>query len=167
VSLQRLERRQVVQGDLGEVFRFFESPDNLELITPRWLNFQVLESSHDRVRAGTEISYRLKWYGLPISWRSRISEYALNERFVDEMIGGPYKTWYHTHLFREVPDGVEIQDIVEYELPLGLLGDAVHSTVVGRQLAAIFDYRVRTIRTTFGGSQSEGVGEAHPPGTLE
>jgi ligand-binding SRPBCC domain-containing protein len=167
VSLQRLERTQVVQADLDEVFRFFESPDNLELITPGWLNFEVLESSHERVRAGTEIAYRLKWYGLPMSWRSRISEYACNERFVDEMIRGPYKTWCHTHLFREVPDGVELEDIVEYELPLGPLGDAVHSAVVGRQLAAIFDYRVRTIRGIFGGPQTAGRGEAQAPGVLE
>ena len=167
MSLQRLERKQVVQGDLDEVFRFFESPDNLELITPGWLNFQVLESSHERVRAGTEIAYRLKWYGLPMSWRSRISEYARNELFVDEVLRGPYKTWSHTHLFREVPDGVELEDIVECELPLGPLGDAVHSAVVGRQLAAIFDYRLLTIRTIFGGSQSADRGEARPPGALE
>jgi ligand-binding SRPBCC domain-containing protein len=160
MSLQRLERTQIVQGNLDEVFRFFESPNNLELITPQWLNFQVLKSSHERVQFGTEIVYRLKWYGLPMSWRSRISEYAPNERFVDEMIRGPYKSWHHTHLFREVPDGVELGDVVEYELPLGPLGDAVHAAVVGRQLAAIFDYRVRTIQTVFGCAESAGRGEA-------
>ncbi len=47
--------------------------------------------------------------------------------------------------FRSVPRGVEMTDRVEYELPLGPLGDIAHSLMVERQLRAIFDYRARRI----------------------
>lgn len=33
---------------------------------------------------------------------------------------------YHQHTFRRVPDGVEMTDVVDYALPFGLLGRAVH-----------------------------------------
>jgi hypothetical protein len=45
------------------------------------------------------------------------------------------------HLFREVPGGVEAEDIVDYSLPLGPLGRLAHGLWVKRQLSAIFDYR--------------------------
>ena len=151
MSRHVLSRRQLVPGSLQEVFAFFENPRNLEEITPTWLRFSVLEATDDVVREGTEIRYRLHWNGLPMGWRSRITEYAQDAHFADEMLSGPYKRWYHTHRFRAVAEGVEMEDTVEYELPLGPLGDLVHALVVRRQLEAIFDYRATSIRRIFGG----------------
>jgi len=144
-----LERRQVVPGDLLSVFGFFEDPRNLEQITPPWLRFAIVETTDPRVHLGTEIVYRLRWKGIPIRWRSRISEYERNVRFADEMVQGPYRRWYHRHLFEQVAGGVEIRDVVEYELPLGPLGDLVHAAVVGEELHSIFDYRARTVDAIF------------------
>ena len=151
-----LERRQLVSGEIDSVFSFFENPANLEAITPPWLNFQIIESTDDRVRVGTEFEYRLRWQGIPMSWRSRISEYERNEHFADEMLRGPYARWYHRHHFERLPGGVEIVDRVEYELPFGPLGRLVHHLIVRRQLEAIFDYRRDTIAGIFrGGSVDE------------
>jgi ligand-binding SRPBCC domain-containing protein len=149
MSHHSLERCQVVRGDLPSVFRFFEDPANLERITPRWLRFAVVDASDARVRHGTEIEYRLRWQGISLRWRSRISEYRQDSHFADEMLVGPYRRWYHRHLFREVPGGVEMRDIVDYELPLGLVGDFVHAIVVRRQLRAIFDHRAHAIAGIF------------------
>jgi len=144
-----LERTQVVPEELGRVFSFFEDPRNLETITPPWLRFTVLSSTHERVRLGTEIDYRLQWQIFPMRWRSRISEYEHDVLFADEMLAGPYRRWYHRHLFREVTGGVEMTDIVDYELPFGPLGRLAHAAVVRRQLDAIFDYRRRVIADLF------------------
>ena len=45
----RLERVQVVSGELVEVFAFFKDPKNLEAITPPWLHFGVRSSTSDIV----------------------------------------------------------------------------------------------------------------------
>ena len=147
-----LERRQVVDGDLEAVFAFFEDPANLEAITPPWLNFEIVSATDPEVREGTEFEYRLRWQHLPIRWRSRISDYHQGESFADEMLRGPYSRWFHRHLFRAVPDGVEITDRVEYTLPFGPLGRVVHRLLVRSQLEEIFDYRRDVIRQLFGGS---------------
>lgn len=144
-----LRRIQVVPADLSEVFAFFEDPRNLEAITPPWLHFSVTSSSTERVGLGTEIAYRLRWQIFPMKWRSRISEYEPGSLFADEMLRGPYAHWYHTHLFESVPDGVKMTDVVQYALPLGPIGKAVHAAVVRRQLNAIFDYRQRAIAALF------------------
>jgi ligand-binding SRPBCC domain-containing protein len=82
-------------------------------------------------------------------WESLIAEYVKNERFADEMLRGPYKSWYHMHRFRAVSDGVEMYDRVDYELPFGPLGRLAHLLIVRIQLQAIFDYREKRIRKIF------------------
>jgi ligand-binding SRPBCC domain-containing protein len=156
-----LHRRQVVDGDLPEVFGFFKSPLNLEAITPPWLGFRVLHASDPEVREGTRITYRLRLHGLPFQWESRIAEYRENAMFADEQLIGPYRSWYHRHLFSSVPGGVAIDDVVEYRMPFGPLGRIAHAALVRRQLTRIFDYRARAIRAVFA-SQPAGGGRTVP-----
>lgn len=147
--IHSLHRHQVVGGDLADVFGFFRSPANLEAITPAWLGFRVLRASDAEVREETRIAYRLRLHGFPIRWESRITEFHENAMFADEQITGPYRYWYHRHLFRPVPGGVAIDDEVEYQMPFGILGHAAHAMFVRRQLNRIFDYRARVISARF------------------
>jgi ligand-binding SRPBCC domain-containing protein len=149
MSAHVLERRQRVGGDLDRVFAFFEDPLNLEAITPPWLHFEVTGSTDARVRLGTEIDYRLRWQVFPMRWRSRITEHQPGVLFADEMLVGPYRRWYHRHLFTPAEGGVEMVDIVEYELPYGPLGAFVHAALIRGQLQAIFDYRRDAIARIF------------------
>jgi len=144
-----LRRTQLVHAELPAVFAFFEEPRNLEAITPPWLHFEVTSSSTERVGLGTEISYRLRWQVFPMRWHSRISEYEPGRLFADEMLRGPYSSWYHTHVFETVPEGVLMTDVVEYTLPLGPLGELVHTTIVRGQLERIFDFRRDAISRVF------------------
>jgi ligand-binding SRPBCC domain-containing protein len=144
-----LERSTLIPGELDTVFRFFENPRNLKEITPPWLNFRVVSTTDEVMRRGTKIRYKIRWLGLSMPWESLIAEYEKNEMFADEMLRGPYKSWYHVHQFRSVADGVEMSDRVDYELPLGPLGGFAHSLMVRRQLEAIFDYREKCIREIF------------------
>jgi hypothetical protein len=145
----RLQRRQVVGGTLPEVFAFFRDPYNLEAITPPWLGFRVLETTDGAVRIGTRIRYRLRLHGVPLRWESRIAEYVEGERFADEQVKGPYRRWYHQHVFHPVDAGVAIEDVVDYELPFGFFGRLAHAIAVRRQLDAIFDYRALCIARRF------------------
>jgi ligand-binding SRPBCC domain-containing protein len=144
-----LHRRQVVPGALSEVFAFFSDPLNLETLTPPWLGFHIVDATDRPVRAGTRIRYRLRLHGLRLRWESRIVQYVDGEMFADEQVRGPYRHWYHTHRFRAVPGGVEIEDTVEYRLPLGILGRLVHTLSVKRQLERIFAFRATRVAEIF------------------
>ena len=145
-----LERRQVLNAAMEEVFGFFEDPLNLEELTPAWLGFRILDATDPSVRQGTQIHYRLKWGPFGMDWRSRITEYEPGRLFADEMLEGPYRSWYHRHVFTEVEGGVEMLDRVEYEMPFGPLGRVAHALVVRRQLTAIFDFRALAVSRRFG-----------------
>jgi ligand-binding SRPBCC domain-containing protein len=144
-----LERQTTIPENLASVFKFFEDPRNLKEITPPWLSFQVVSASDEVMRQGTKIRYKIRWLGLSMRWESLIAEYERDVRFADEMLRGPYKSWYHVHEFKTVANGVEMFDRLEYALPFGPLGRLAHWLVVRRQLRAIFDYREKRIRQIF------------------
>ena len=146
-----LERTQRIAADPAELTAFFESPRNLERITPPWLRFRIRSCTDDPVREGTRISYRLRINGLPVRWESLITEYDPGRSFTDTMLRGPYRRWVHRHDFRVVGGGVDVIDRVEYELPLGVVGRLVHHLWVRRQVEDIFAYRAKVIAELFEG----------------
>jgi ligand-binding SRPBCC domain-containing protein len=145
-----LERTQLIESGPAKVFRFFENPHNLKDITPPWLSFRVKSATNETIEQGTRIRYTIRWLGLPMRWESLIAKYEKGVMFADEMLRGPYKSWYHTHEFKQVPRGVEMTDRVEYELPLWWLGRIAHDVMIRQQLEAIFDFRAREIARILG-----------------
>jgi ligand-binding SRPBCC domain-containing protein len=101
------------------------------------------------MRAGTRIEYRIRVFGLPLTWRSLISRWDPPNEFVDEQLRGPYRQWIHTHRFRDHVDpvrgaGTLIEDEVRYRIPGGPLGRLLHP-LVRRELEHIFRFRQTAI----------------------
>lgn len=146
----RLVRNQIVPRGPEEVFAFFSDAHNLRALTPPYLRLEILTPSPITMRAGTRIDYTLRLFGVPMRWRTRIDAWRPGACFVDLQESGPYAFWRHTHRFEPTREGTRIVDVVEYALPLGLLGRVTHALVVGRVLKRIFDFRVAAIRDRFG-----------------
>lgn len=144
----------VVPRSLEETFRFFEEPHNLSRITPPWLNFQVKHGQLE-MKNGLGIDYTIRWLGLPMKWRSRITQYNPPYRFVDQQERGPYRYWHHLHEFKSVPGGTLVTDEVTYALPLGFLGRMAHALVVRRQLEGIFRFRQKALTEILGSAETE------------
>jgi len=145
-----LERSQVVRRPRAEVFEFFAEPRNLEAITPAFLRFEILPPVPPGVSPGTLIDYRLRLFGLPLRWRTRIEALDRGRSFVDVQLRGPYALWEHTHTFEDVAGGTLVGDRVRYALPLGPLGAAAHPLFVRRTLDRIFDHRRERVAALLG-----------------
>ena len=154
MSERIFEAEQFVRRPLDEVFAFFSVPDNLERITPPWVGFRLVHRSTPDVREGTQLTYRLRIRGIPVTWRSVILEWEPGRRFVDVQLRGPYALWHHTHTFAAVDGGTRVGDRVRYRLPMGWLGDKVGGRFVARDVRRIFDYRRATIDRLFGENAS-------------
>jgi ligand-binding SRPBCC domain-containing protein len=150
VKIYRLEREQWVPGPLPAVFEFFSRAENLARITPPWLDFRIRSPLPIEMRVGASIEYTIRLAGMPLRWRTRVSEWEPQKRFADVQERGPYTLWEHQHAFRVIGDGVLVSDRVRYALPLGPLGRATHALAVRAALAAIFDYRFARIRAIMG-----------------
>jgi ligand-binding SRPBCC domain-containing protein len=134
-----------------EVFAFFAAAENLQRITPPWVDFRIITPLPIDMRAGALIDYRLKVHGLPIRWRTEISAWAPPDGFVDRQIKGPYLRWVHTHQFRDVPGGTAVDDTVDFAVPGGW---PIERLFVRRDLRAIFLHRQQAILDAFGAASS-------------
>lgn len=140
-----LIRELLIDRPRDEVFAFFADAENLERITPPELNFHIVTPRPIEMRPGTLIDYRLKLRGLPVKWRTEISEWEPPHSFVDRQLKGPYKQWIHRHTFTEPAAGkTSMEDEVKYRLPLKPLGDIAHF-IIRQELEYIFDFRQRTV----------------------
>jgi ligand-binding SRPBCC domain-containing protein len=141
---------QQVTRPLAEVFNFFSRAENLEELTPPWLNFKILKAEPQPVQQGTVIHYSLRLHGIPLRWTSEIVEWEPPHRFVDLQLRGPYKLWRHEHRFEARDGGTLISDTINLSLPFGFLGQIAYKVKVQSDVQEIFSFREGKIRSIFG-----------------
>ena len=66
-----------------DIFEFFASAENLERLTPPWLNFKILSALPIDMDAGTVIEYQIQLHGVRIRWKSEITLWHPPHRFGD------------------------------------------------------------------------------------
>jgi ligand-binding SRPBCC domain-containing protein len=130
-----------------EVFMFFSEAQNLQALTPDWLDFEVLTPRPIEMRPGALIDYRLRLHGFPIRWRTEITTWEPPHRFVDEQKRGPYRVWHHEHRFEPRDGGTLASDLVRYAAPGGKLIDWLF---VRRDVERIFAFRRKKLLELFG-----------------
>ena len=149
--LHTLRTSQFIKSDINTVWEFMSSPKNLATITPEYMGFEILNSLHgDNMYQGQIIEYYVKpILGIKLHWVTEITHVQKNDFFVDEQRFGPYSFWHHKHFIKEVDGGVEMNDLVHYKLPLGVLGKIGNTLFVKNQLKQVFDYRHKKIEELF------------------
>ncbi|AGH95626.1 TIGR01777 family oxidoreductase [Pseudobdellovibrio exovorus] len=138
---------QFIPHGVDEVFDFFSNHENLEKITPSFLNFKIQKASSPKVQQDSIIDYRLKVRGVPVRWRTLIRRWEPPYYFADMQVRGPYAYWDHSHSFKKVVGGTLMVDEVCYKLPLGSLGKLVAAGFVESDVGRIFQFRRKVIST--------------------
>jgi ligand-binding SRPBCC domain-containing protein len=136
-----------------EVFTFFADAHNLERITPPFLRFSVRSMTTPAIQQGTEITFRLRLQGLPISWTSRVAEWETPYGFTDVQIHSPFRLWRHRHEFIAAQQGTRIRDTVHYRVACAWLQRVLWLSCVDRDVEQIFRYRQQIIATLSGGKK--------------
>ena len=143
----KLHHKQIAPISLEEAWAFFSNPSNLKDITPPYMGFEILSDPADQMYQGQIIEYNVRpVLGIPLYWMTEITAVKENAFFIDEQRFGPYSLWHHQHFFSKVENGIEIEDIVHYRLPLGILGSIAHGVFVKKQLEGIFQFRAEYIK---------------------
>lgn len=147
----QLYREHQLNCDLETAWDFFSSPLNLERITPKDMAFTVLSKNLPaQIHQGMIIDYTVSpILGIKLPWKTIISQVEFQKYFTDFQAEGPYKLWNHFHEFIPNEQGVLMKDTVDYELPLGILGEIAHQVFVKNKLNSIFNYRYEILEEIF------------------
>ena len=146
-----LHQEQIIPAPVEKVWDYFCDPKNLNAITPPDMHFNILKGGDRAMYEGQVIEYRVEFIrGVRSLWLTEIAHVHDREYFVDEQRIGPYRFWYHEHIFEQTKIGTEMTDHVTYAVPFGFIGDALNSLWVGSRLKSIFEYRRQKIVELFG-----------------
>jgi ligand-binding SRPBCC domain-containing protein len=150
--VEELYFRQELSVSLEEAWAFFSDPSNLKEITPPHMDFKVTSSHHgNQIYAGQIIRYTVRpILGIPLKWCTEITHVEPFKYFIDEQRSGPYAFWHHQHHFKQIENGVLMEDILTYKVPFGILGDIANAIMVRKEVNEIFTYRKRILSEKFG-----------------
>lgn len=151
MKIYTLHKKQRLPISVQQAWDFLSNPKNLKTITPDYMGFNILSGADRPMFTGQIIQYIVTpVLGIKTKWVTEISHVVDKKYFVDEQRFGPYALWHHKHFIKEVDGGVEMEDIIDYKLPFGILGQLVHPILVKPKLEEIFNYRAKKLEELFG-----------------
>ncbi|MBT3547573.1 MAG: SRPBCC family protein [Flavobacterium sp.] len=151
MKIYTFHRKQKLPITLNEAWEFLSNPRNLSTLTPKEMNFTIISNDNKPMYAGQVIQYSVTPIArIKAKWISEITHLVDGKYFVDLQLYGPYAFWHHKHFIHEIDGGVEMEDIIDYKVPLGILGQIVHPFLVKPKLEEIFRYRQKKLIEIFG-----------------
>jgi len=146
----KLEREQSFDTEKEKLWKFISRPENLNIITPPKLDFEIVSEIPEKMFNGLIVEYSIK---IPVfgrrSWVTEIKHIREGVSFVDEQRLGPYKLWYHYHELKSTEEGCIMYDKVYYKPPFGILGSIANVLMIKNMLNDIFDYRFKELGNLF------------------
>lgn len=156
MKIYTLHKKQKLPISLAEAWLFLSNPKNLKEITPSYMGFDIISGAEKQMYPGQIIQYKVTpIMGISTKWVTEISHVVDNHYFVDEQRFGAYSLWHHKHFLKEIKGGVEMEDIIDYKLPMGILGQLMHPILVKPKLEEIFSYRQKKLVALFGAFNEE------------
>ena len=151
MKLYQLHAKQGLPITKKQAWEFLSDPKNLKEITPDHMGFQIISGADRAMYQGQIIQYIVKPFpSISTKWVTEITHVKEGEYFVDEQRFGPYSLWHHKHFIKEIEGGVEMEDLIDYKVPFGILGQMIQPLLVKKQLQKIFRYRETVLEERFG-----------------
>jgi len=151
MKIYTLHSKQNLPITIDEAWDLLSDPKNLKTITPDYMGFHILSGADRPMFPGQIIQYIVTpILGIKTKWITEITHVVKHKYFVDEQRFGPYALWHHKHFIKEIPGGIEMEDIVDYKVPMGFLGQLIHPFLIKPKLNEIFEYRKKKLIELYG-----------------
>ena len=143
---QTFTKESIIPTSPERVFAFHELPDALERLTPPWESAQIVQAAPD-LTVGSRAIIETRIFGIfPVRWVAEHTAYDPPHMFEDVQVKGPFRRWRHRHIIEPHPAGAVLRDEIEYEPPLGFIGQLATPIVIVPRLEKLFEYRHRVTR---------------------
>jgi len=125
------------------LFDWHERPGAFERLQPGWQPGRVV-SRTGGITPGSRVDVEVPLLGGLVHQRLLVEhrDYQDGQEFTDVQLKGPFARWEHRHLMQAAADGTSIlDDRIDYELPLGPIGDLAAGWFVRGELDRLFAFR--------------------------
>lgn len=137
-------RSTLLPTGFGQTFNWHEHAGAFERLTPPWLKIKIIERD-DGITDGSWVKFKQRFLpGIWLDWVICHREYEPPKQFCDKMVRGPFRYWFHRHLFLPRTDGKEgcrLKDHIEYTLPWRQVSQWAAPWLVDKPLERAFRYR--------------------------
>lgn len=140
--MPHVEYRSTIDASAEDLFTWHARSGAFQRLTPPWLPITL--EQFEGIRDGQRAVIRLGYGSASIEWAAEHFDYVAGEQFCDRQVRGPFAAWTHVHRMEpDGPDASTLVDAIDYELPLGGLGELFGSGLARDALDRQFAYRHR------------------------
>lgn len=139
-------RKTTIHAPASAVFAWHARDGAINRLTPPWAPLSFVARKGRGIDKGVEVTFKIKIFGIPMTWKARHIDYKENAMFRDCQVKGPFAAWEHSHLFHEKSTRLTVmEDQVRWRLPFGIFSLPFYG-YAQRQLERIFFYRHQVLK---------------------
>ena len=139
--MAKFERRLKLSVSAADAFAWHARAGALQRLSPPWERVAVRRTDGS-IENGSRTELAVALGPLSLPWIAEHSGYCPPDRFIDEQVRGPFRSWVHTHSFADDADGGSVlTDQIDYMLPMGGLGAMFGGAMVRHKLQRMFAWR--------------------------
>ena len=125
-------RKITINAPVRTVFAWHATEGAINRLTPPWAPVSLVARKGEGIDKGVEMTFKIKLFGIPMTWKARHIDYKEDEMFMDCQVKGPFASWEHTHLFHEkLTDSMVMEDQVRFRLPFGIFSLPFYGFALG------------------------------------
>lgn len=133
-------KRTLINAPAEEVFRWHARQGAMERLSPPWDRVELLERKGG-LEPGALVKLRVHTGPVSMLWLAEHGAMQPGRMFSDHQLTGPFARWEHVHSFEPQGDHCVLEDRIDYELPLGIIGRTLGRRFVRNKLESAFAYR--------------------------
>ena len=120
--------------------------DVFHRIQPPWESAKIVKKAA-AIANGLEEHIQIQMGPLKKIWIARYQDVIKGKQFCDLQVSGPFKFWFHKHVFHDNGNGTStLEDNISYSPPLGGFGQFLAGSMVRKKLEMMFKYRHKVTR---------------------
>jgi ligand-binding SRPBCC domain-containing protein len=146
--MAHFEFSSIISAPRTETFDYVSNINSLPEIMASDYKIETT-SPVSKLKKGSEYEIKITRLGISVLWGIVIEEFEANEYVRDRQSHGPFALWVHTQKFEDHGESTLLTDLIEYDVPFGLLGKLADDIFVRRDLGGIFRHRHEKIQSYF------------------
>lgn len=140
--MAHIEVSTVISAPRPEVFDLLTDPKRLPALLSQHLEVTV-ETPNVPLKRGSEFQFTMTRFGLSQKIRLKVEDYLKDSRLVYRQAEGLFESWTHIVRCEDYGDRQTlVTDLVDYQVPLGLLGFIADDLYVKRDMRQILESRL-------------------------